>query len=299
MTEMTATSTSVVCPLCEVREVSDLGVVRFRPGIFPEAVERLYRCVRCGFLFRRPDLSEEALLGLHRNLPGDLWQNTAKRNDFTMARGLVTRRLDSGRVLDIGCYSGDFLASLPEGFDRFGVEPIKAVTPSLRARGITWLGTSLDSLREGSAYFDVVTLFDVFEHLVDPVSMLRKVGRALKPGGFVILSTGNSDALPWRILRRHYWYYYSEHLSFFNTGCLSVAANRAGLGMSETFPFSHFCGGRAYAGAELILALFFRAVGPWLYAGLASVLKWPATPITCDWKDHMLVVLTRADDMPR
>jgi SAM-dependent methyltransferase len=129
--------------------------------------------------------------------------------------------LDS-KVLDVGCYTGSLIHSLFQmGFlDVYGIEVDQcSVTrgqelhPELKARIISYDGKHLPF---PDAFFDVVTMFDVLEHIIDLEQFLEmQVNRVLKPGGTLVFQTPNKYTnIPWEILiHRSFSKYKSYHMS--------------------------------------------------------------------------------------
>ena len=102
-----------------------------------------------------------------------------------------------GVALDVGCATGGFLAALRErGWEVCGVEP----HPEAAARAAAWLGTAavraapLEAVDFPPASFDLVTLWDVLDHLPDPPAALRWITRWLRPGGLLVLGLPYLDS---------------------------------------------------------------------------------------------------------
>ncbi len=113
----------------------------------------------------------------------------------------------SGRLLDLGCSSGSFLASLKSSsWDLSGIE--MSPESAKRARNCSgaqvFVGDILDAPFEECA-FDVVTCFDVFEHLYQPHKVMKKVWHWLKPGGVFYLTVPNIDSAGANVFGS-YWY---------------------------------------------------------------------------------------------
>jgi SAM-dependent methyltransferase len=93
------------------------------------------------------------------------------------------------RVLDIGCAFGLFLACLDSRWERYGVDISEyAITRAgERVPGAMFEVTaSSDLVFPGS--FDVISAFDVLEHMHAPDEMLRRIAAALRPrGGFIFV----------------------------------------------------------------------------------------------------------------
>lgn len=89
----------------------------------------------------------------------------------------------------------------------------------------------LDELsREPAGRYDVISLIEVIEHLPSPLEPLQLVSRLLKPGGLLLLTTGNLDSPVARRQGIHYRYCAPEiHVSLFNPRCLARLYARVGL----------------------------------------------------------------------
>ena len=136
-----------------------------------------------------------------------------------------------GRLLDVGCALGDFLLEAKaSGWDVEGVEISSFAAQRARERGLRVTAGRLEDLKLPEASFDVITLYDSVEHLVDPVATLAAVGRLLVPGGIVHLVTPNVGGLQARLLGR-LWYHYKpgEHLFYFSPRTLGAVCEAAGL----------------------------------------------------------------------
>lgn len=95
-------------------------------------------------------------------------------------------RYFSGRVLDIGCGLGEFLAVYPgEGY---GIDINPYCVQWCQARGYRCLEGTIDQIPFPDAFFDGVLLSHVLEHLDRPEDALREVRRVLRPGGVLCVA---------------------------------------------------------------------------------------------------------------
>jgi len=138
------------------------------------------------------------------------------------------------RLLDVGCSRGLFVeAAVGLGFQAEGVEPAPHVAAAARAAGLNVHTGLLDAQGFPGESFDAVTLFEVVEHLKDPGSLLRECCRVLKPGGIILLSTGN--AMSWTVTAMGArWDYFQialdgGHISFFNPESIRRLAENSGF----------------------------------------------------------------------
>jgi 2-polyprenyl-3-methyl-5-hydroxy-6-metoxy-1,4-benzoquinol methylase len=129
-------------------------------------------------------------------------------------------KLGSGaRILDVGCGPGAFLdVAAGHGLEAYGVEigTSSWQLANLRHSNHVHLG-DLNSAVFRDDFFDLVTMFDVIEHLEDPLSTLQEVRRILKVGGTTCIVTPNISSINARLLGTH-WYQYKpdEHLFYFS-----------------------------------------------------------------------------------
>jgi SAM-dependent methyltransferase len=209
------------CRLCGSADVRCAGVIPdsdyFAGCILGSAIDggRLWRCLSCQSMFRHPLLSGAAYLELYARGAADEWVADASRLDLQLIRDLIGRRPQARRALDVGCGSGGFLGTLPPQLERFGVEPSSAAGRIAGQQGVSIVGATLDDV-PSNLRFDVITMIDVVEHVVDPLALLGQALPHLARGGCLILSTGDPTATAWRhVFRSRFWYSsYAEHISF-------------------------------------------------------------------------------------
>jgi SAM-dependent methyltransferase len=136
------------------------------------------------------------------------------------------------RLLDIGCNLGTFLQlAKKQGYLGTGVEPdADAVEAGLRS-GLDIRCGYLHQINLGEARYDIVTLFEVVEHLKDPTGLLKECQRVLKPGGFLCMTNGNARSWTAKFLKskRDYFDLKVGHISFFNPSSVSTVAGRTGF----------------------------------------------------------------------
>jgi len=114
--------------------------------------------------------------------------------------------LERGRLVDVGCGNGKFLARMRAlGWDVFGVEPDpQAAQIGREAYGLTIYSGTLEDSSFSLESFDAVTMAHVIEHLTDPLSTLKAARRILKKGGYLLIHTPNLSSLGHRWFGHHW-----------------------------------------------------------------------------------------------
>jgi SAM-dependent methyltransferase len=137
-----------------------------------------------------------------------------------------------GAVLDVGCSAGYFVeAALRRGFDARGLEPSEWLCERARARvgADRVVHATFEKAPLRPASFDVVTMWDVLEHAIDPVAFLARAREALRPGGLVVLDVPARDTWTARLLGPRWPLLLPEHLFYFSRASLRIALEAAGF----------------------------------------------------------------------
>lgn len=292
-----ASSPATACPACGGNRLRSFGTPRvIDSGIVKSRPTAVCRCSNCDLLFFVPVQPVNVLLDQYSVLAEDLWTGYS-RPDWTRASQAIFERMATGSVLDVGCWTGGFLATLPPQYEKWGVEPSQWARDRAIDKGVTFVGSSLEELASTRATYDAVTMIDVLEHTTLPLEALALAASRLKDGGTLVVTTGDSRALPWRLMPRDYWYYHTDHVCFFSERWFRGAAVQLALEVDEVSRFSHFPADQPWTPlAELARACAFVFLGgsrslAVRLARRAHMLK--GYPDTRHWRDHMLVVLRK------
>ena len=183
------------------------------------------RCRGCGFCWIDPPPPLEALVDAYRETPADHWGSPGDRSENALPRqygekvARLTPLIDTARVegtpriLDIGCFHGDFLAEFPDHWDKHGIELSRGAAEVARRQGTTVHEGDVFSVKLPESHFDMIVACDVIEHIEDQRGFIALIRRWLKPRGLVVIETGGADSLMSRIMGPR-WYYLSivEHV---------------------------------------------------------------------------------------
>jgi SAM-dependent methyltransferase len=144
------------------------------------------------------------------------------------------------RVLDVGCSNGAFLQYLGKEWQKFGVEPSRSAADVARQRGVTVLASDISELAASNPTFDAILAIDVVEHLVDPLPFFEAIHRLLAPQGILLILTGDTRSLSWRLQGSAYWYCsLPEHVSFYCRSTLQTIGCALGMQEVECQRLSH------------------------------------------------------------
>ena len=212
------------CPLCNT---SSYRVECFARDELRNKEHRLYRyvkCLACGTVYLNPlphfnNLSELYSSDYH------IWNKNRIKLFFHYALidlpqyQQVKRFRKSGSLLDIGCGMGTFLACLQGkgGWVVAGTEPSSyGCEAAFKEFGLSlWQGTLEEASFEERS-FDVITLWDVLEHVENPRLLLKEIFRLLREDGIFLMTMPNIDSLDFPLFKGR-WYYLTApyHFSFF------------------------------------------------------------------------------------
>jgi SAM-dependent methyltransferase len=163
----------------------------------------LYRCPNCKLVFRFPVFVAEEYGELYAKAGSTTWSSPAWiRNDQALVRNYIAARYPTGaRVLDLGCWTGDFLASLPAGYQKFGIEKSEDAAERCRQRGIKIIGGDLYAANLLTDKFDVVIGMNVIEHVLDPGVFVENALNMISANGVLLMTTGEKKRPTFGIAR--------------------------------------------------------------------------------------------------
>ena len=236
-----STTTLEACPICGERETDLFAEIHGFP---------YHSCRSCGHVFLQEAPTSEAMNALYSARTSELKSvhmsiyadpRVAEVRIELIARpkvAFVTKRVDRvGTWVDIGCGTGEILvAAKDQGWRAVGIESDVDEVAFARKRGCevreAYVTRDNAPLHVGKA--DIVSLFNVLEHVPRPVDLLQGVAAALSPGSFVVvevprhpsLSSLANRAFP-QLAHRHM--YAPDHLHIFTERSSAVMFEASGL----------------------------------------------------------------------
>lgn len=218
-------------------------------------------CEECGFAHLWPKPSAEELAKYYAETfyesgPSDWHEKEAKEEQYwriefsdRLAALAEILKQPTGKILDIGCGGGWFLAyASAQGWEVLGIEPSRSTWSLASSRAPVLLGTFPEVDVSEKAPFDAVHMKLVMEHVSDAGAVLRAVHDVLRPGGAVVVQSPN-DFNPLQLAARTllnkepWWVVHPVHINYFNFESLERTLNKHGFEPCQreaTYPLEWF-----------------------------------------------------------
>lgn len=160
--------------------------------------------------------------------------HAAPVNKNAEARAKWIGSVAGGRLLDVGCGKGAFVAAALNGFKAEGVEPSRSAANAARELGLVIHQDDFMSVQLEQTAYDVITFWDVLASLDDPVAALKRAKTLLRPTGLLVLTLPMIDSLAARLFRRTWPLLIPPvNLHYFSRPSISRLAQECGLVISE------------------------------------------------------------------
>jgi len=193
------------------------------------------KCRACTMVYTNPGFTESALIEYYQKLDTKQGEIVSNESDFyteiyTGGLMCIEEKQHTGSILDMGCSTGFFLdIAKTRGWRTAGIELGIKEAEECKTKGHKLYTSILEELvfDEG---FDAITLWDVFEHLLDGKKYLRLLGDALNPNGLIFLQIPNSGALASKVMRASCRMFDGlEHVSLYNPKTIHMLADLSGF----------------------------------------------------------------------
>ncbi len=242
---------TISCPLCGADEYDVVHTASYPPEISEADIQKLYsassahmltdqvvRCRSCTLQYVNPRPDPKIILSSYEGAvdPTFVEQNANRIHTFRKVLSRTLRSIgqhngNGRRVLDIGCAGGAFLVAARDlGFDPVGVEPSRWLadygrrTYNIDVRdGILQAGMFPDSS------MDLVTMWDVIEHVPQPAEVMSVIHRLLKPNGLFLLCFPDVGSTVARLMGRRWPFWLSVHLLYYTRTTMGEQLRRAGF----------------------------------------------------------------------
>ncbi|NJK78856.1 MAG: class I SAM-dependent methyltransferase [Chloroflexaceae bacterium] len=232
----------VACPLCGATAASDVlrGPDRLHgvPGRF-----RLVRCHTCTLIYQNPRPTADAFDLIYpedyKPHQAEAWADITIHPDIIQACHFVAQHLpNGGKLIDVGCGAGHFLVAIQQQYPHWhviGIDPSPGAGAFAHSYGIPVQQASLETASLEAGVWNAVTLWNVFEHVPNPLGTLQLVRTMLVPDGMLFLGVPMADSWDAKLFGK-YWVGWDLPRHFFlpDHNTLGRMLNEAGFEIVAT-----------------------------------------------------------------
>lgn len=294
---MEKTMEKIICPICESQD-HKLFCVKNN--------YHLYRCRDCQLVFVYPQPEDVSQIydhdyfhnkethGRHGYTDYDN-DKEAMRHVFVLYLQKLEKLVSSRKILDIGCATGYFLdLARARGWQTFGIEISEYAATEANKRGHS-AQVSADLKNVQFAELDAITMWDVAEHLRDPLDYFARVNKILKSGGALAINTVDKSSFWARVFgKRWHMFIPPEHLLYYSPSNLSLMLSKSGFEVLEIKKI----------GKKFSLAYIFKILYGWqglkIYSKFSDYFDksfWRHLAIPINLRDNMFIIAKKTKDV--
>ena len=168
-----------------------------------------------------------------------------KKAKFRKLLKYTAKYCNKGNLLDFGCGPGYLMEEAKKiGFNVYGAEfgEYAANIAKNKFGEYRIFAGNIENCKFQDNFFDIVIMSDLLEHIVNPVSSLKKVNAILKNtvnsngGGYCMITTPNTNSLTAKLLKSKWHRYMLEHLVYFNKNSMEKLAELTGFKVIKSYP---------------------------------------------------------------
>lgn len=191
----------------------------------------LIKCAKCEFVFSRLIPTVPALIAHYNTYPRTDTISPITLKRYNELCTYFERFRDTGNILDVGCGNGHFLAvAKMHGWNVFGTEYTDIAMAICKQKGIEMHQGKLDTSFFRDTKFDVITSFEVLEHINNPLEEVANFNTLLRSNGIVYVTTPNFNSLSRHYLKQKWNIIeYPEHLTYYTPATITRLFDKIGF----------------------------------------------------------------------
>ncbi len=225
----------VICPLCKSQQ--NYTKINFKDY-------RIVYCINCtvGFLTPFPTLAELKKYYGEEYFNGKHGENSGYKNYLLLKENLqyeaikklnlINKYIPTGNLLDLGAGTGIFLANAKNyNYEVYGNDISSFAVKFLKKQNIKTFEGPINQKNLPKNKFNIITAWDVFEHLPNIHEACTAIFDALLPDGYLFITTPYTNSLD-SIIFQEKWYGYKkipEHLFYFNKKSIKFLLEKSGF----------------------------------------------------------------------
>ena len=204
---------------------------------------QIIKCRNCGLYYSSPRPDSTELEKGYSEVKDTIYKDEMDGRTRIFKRSLknLSRYKQKGKLLDVGCSLGVFLSEArKQGWQVQGIDPSKwSVGQCRKLFNIKIRQGTCENLICFKKEFDVITMWDVLEHLHDPLESLIQCRNALKDDGLLAFSTVDFGSIYARILGRSWPWLMKMHIYYFDKNTIKKYLEKAGLKLIKLSTYKH------------------------------------------------------------
>jgi SAM-dependent methyltransferase len=188
---------------------------------------QIVQCRQCGFVYANPRWDSDRLIEAYTAVEDQTYvaERAGRELTFSKHRESLERITGPGNgrlLLDVGAYIGVFVeVALKGGWQACGVEPSRWAACLAQARGLPVIQGTQAAPELRHKQFDVITMWDVIEHVDSPAAELSKAYELLKPGGIIAVHTMDIESRAAWLMGSRWPWLMDMHIHYFSQKTLS------------------------------------------------------------------------------
>jgi 2-polyprenyl-3-methyl-5-hydroxy-6-metoxy-1,4-benzoquinol methylase len=196
---------------------------------------QIVSCDHCGHVYANPRWSEDEIVAAYTAVEDETYVSERSGRVLTFQKHLAEMETHVGAangrsLLDVGAYIGVFVeVAQTSGWQAYGVEPSAWAAQEAQRRGLDVIQGTQDAPALQNRQFDVVTMWDVIEHVAEPLAEVQKAHRLLNPAGWLVVHTMDIDSPIARLMGSRWPWLMDMHLHYFSRQSMAYMLEKAGF----------------------------------------------------------------------
>ncbi len=196
---------------------------------------QIVQCRHCGYVYANPRWAGNEILEAYTAVTDETYVQERVGRVLTFQKHLRSMEKRVGQangrsLLDVGAYIGVFVeTAVQAGWQACGVEPSSWAAAVAQRQGLDVVHGTQDAPELAGQQFDVVTMWDVIEHVADPSGEIGKAYELLKPGGWIVIHTMDISSLMAKLMGPRWPWLMDMHIHYFSQKTLRHMLEKNGF----------------------------------------------------------------------
>lgn len=196
---------------------------------------QIVQCRNCGYVYANPRWSGAEILQAYTAVTDETYVQERAGRELTFRKHLQSLEKRVGKangrsLLDVGAYIGVFVeTAVAAGWQACGVEPSEWAASMAQQHGLQVIHGTQDAPDLVDKQFDLVTMWDVIEHVADPSGEIGKAYQLIKPGGWLVIHTMDIDSLIAKLMKARWPWLMDMHIHYFSQKTLRAMLEKNGF----------------------------------------------------------------------